>query len=73
MRGPGRLGRRPLREGHHDRAHARGGRPSGADVERAEARPLIPGIRRVNLWSTLNPTKNRWEILTCGQFSDLLD
>ncbi|WP_141577230.1 hypothetical protein [Actinomadura sp. WMMA1423] len=33
----------------------------------------IQGIRRVNLWSTLNPTKNRWEFLTCGQFSDLLD
>ncbi|SNR68833.1 hypothetical protein [Actinomadura mexicana] len=34
---------------------------------------VIPGIRRVNLWSTVNPTKNRWELLTCDQFADLLD
>ena len=33
----------------------------------------VQGIRRVSLWSTLNLTKNRWEILTCDQFADMIE
>ncbi|GGP91762.1 hypothetical protein BKA00_000506 [Actinomadura coerulea] len=33
----------------------------------------IPGIERVNLWSRTDEERDEREILTCGQFSDLLD